>query len=458
MKNNNENNTMSIIGFILSFIIPVVGLILSILGLSKSKELNDKGKTLSIIGIIISSIMLIFNFIFTFSIIEDILNETDNKFEYKYDNKKDYNNDNNNENNNFSQISYEGKKGDSFCIKEYDNHYYIEKDRNSTNTRCYSCTTNNCEIFDVSENGRFIVGFDNNEYFTYDYNTNKKTKLNIDLIKYSYINILAEKNDENLIGLFLRKVDNKNNYSAGYYDLKENKMLIDYGNYSYLTSDYISVKKSLFIFQTKENKTGLININTGQVLLENINTSVVANDKVYYCYFVTNDEFYNITTNLYNENLKEIYKGNNIKIDIYDNKIILTDIYALSDNNVYKIYKDDVLKYTSKKYNDIFFINSDYIVVNENNKLIVKKIDETYITTLTELKSDYYVRHATIKKVNGKDAIVIPMTNEREYTDKEKVEYKKNNPETNIDYTCYHYYYIISTGETGRYIDYTDMI
>ena len=209
MKNNNENNTMSIIGFILSFIIPVVGLILSILGLSKSKELNDKGKTLSIIGIIISSIMLIFNFIFTFSIIEDILNETDNKFEYKYDNKKDYNNDNNNENNNFSQISYEGKKGDSFCIKEYDNHYYIEKDRNSTNTRCYSCTTNNCEIFDVSENGRFIVGFDNNEYFTYDYNTNKKTKLNIDLIKYSYINILAEKNDENLIGLFLRKVDNK---------------------------------------------------------------------------------------------------------------------------------------------------------------------------------------------------------------------------------------------------------
>ena len=447
MKNNNENNTMSIIGFILSFIIPVVGLILSILGLSKSKELNDKGKTLSIIGIIISSIMLIFNFIFTFSIIEDILNETDNKFEYKYDNKKDYNNDNNNENNNVSQISYEGKKGDSFCIKEYDNHYYIEKDRNSTNTRCYSCTTNNCEIFDVSENGRFIVGFDNNEYFTYDYNTNKKTKLNIDLIKYSYINILAEKNDENLIGLFLRKVDNKNNYSAGYYDLKENKMLIDYGNYSYLTSDYISVKKNLFLFQTKDNKSGLININTGQVLLENVNTSEIVNGKLYYC----DKSTYNIITNLYNENLKEIYKGTYKEMKIYNDKIIL------DDNNIYLIYEDDVLKYTSKKYNDIFFINSDYIAVNENNKLIIEKIDETYITTLTELKSDYAVHRPEIRKVNGKDAIVIPMTNEREYTDKEKEEYKKNNPETNIDYTCYHYYYIISTGETGRYIDYTEM-
>lgn len=47
------------------------------------------------------------------------------------------------------------------------------------------------------------------------------------------------------------------------------------------------------------------------------------------------------------------------------------------------IYVDDILKYTSKKYNDIFFINSDYIVVDENNKLIVKKIDETYLATLT---------------------------------------------------------------------------
>ena len=445
MKNNNENNTMSIIGFILSFIIPVVGLILSIIGLSKSKELNNKGKSLSIIGIILSSFMLIFNFIFTFPIIEDILNETDNNFEYKYDNKKDYNNDNNNEDNNVSQISYEGKKGDLFCIEKYDNYYYIQKCNNSTNNS-YTCTTNNCKIFDISENGRFIVGYDNSEYFTYDYNTNKKTKLNIDLIKYNKINILAEKNDKNLIGLFLTKVDNKSNL-AGYYNLKENKMLIDYKDYSYLTSDYISVKKNLFIFQTKDNKSGLININTGQVLLENVNTSEIVNGKVYY---FDNSPYY-IITNLYNENLKEIYKGAYKTLGLYDNKLIL------SDNNIYMIYVDDVLKYTSKKYNDIFFINSDYIAVNENNKLIVKKTDETYITTLTELKSDYAVHRPEIRKVNGKDAIVIPMINEREYTDKETEEYKKNNPETNIDYTCYHYYYIISTGETGRYIDYTEV-
>ena len=63
MKNNNENNTMSIVGFILSFIIPVVGLILSIIGLNKSKELNNKGKGLSIAGIIISVLLFIFQFL-----------------------------------------------------------------------------------------------------------------------------------------------------------------------------------------------------------------------------------------------------------------------------------------------------------------------------------------------------------------------------------------------------------
>ena len=60
--NNNENNkttnTISIVGFILSFFIGIVGLILSIIGLKRSKEYNS-GKGLSIAGIIISSLNII---------------------------------------------------------------------------------------------------------------------------------------------------------------------------------------------------------------------------------------------------------------------------------------------------------------------------------------------------------------------------------------------------------------
>ena len=46
MINNKQTNGMAIAGFVCSFLIPLVGLILSIIGLKKSKILND-GKGLS---------------------------------------------------------------------------------------------------------------------------------------------------------------------------------------------------------------------------------------------------------------------------------------------------------------------------------------------------------------------------------------------------------------------------
>lgn len=57
----NESNNVAVAGFILSLIgLHIVGLILSIVGLKKSKEKNNKGKGLSIAGIVISSVGIIF--------------------------------------------------------------------------------------------------------------------------------------------------------------------------------------------------------------------------------------------------------------------------------------------------------------------------------------------------------------------------------------------------------------
>ena len=62
-----KDNWMALIGLICSalgalqiipFVGNVVGLILSIIGVKKSKELDGKGKTLGVIGIVISSITL----------------------------------------------------------------------------------------------------------------------------------------------------------------------------------------------------------------------------------------------------------------------------------------------------------------------------------------------------------------------------------------------------------------
>lgn len=53
-----KSNVFAIAGFILSFFVAIAGLVLSIIGCSKSKELNGEGKGLSIAGIIISAISM----------------------------------------------------------------------------------------------------------------------------------------------------------------------------------------------------------------------------------------------------------------------------------------------------------------------------------------------------------------------------------------------------------------
>ena len=54
-----QSNTLAIVGFVFAFLMPLVGLICSIIGLKKSKELNDNDKGLAIAGIIISVIEIL---------------------------------------------------------------------------------------------------------------------------------------------------------------------------------------------------------------------------------------------------------------------------------------------------------------------------------------------------------------------------------------------------------------
>ena len=57
-KVNSKINILAILGLCFS-LIPIVGLVLSILGLNKSKHINNKGLIISIIGIVISALILI---------------------------------------------------------------------------------------------------------------------------------------------------------------------------------------------------------------------------------------------------------------------------------------------------------------------------------------------------------------------------------------------------------------
>lgn len=49
-----QPNTVALLGFVFSFLSPIIGLILSIVGLNKSRELRGVGRGYAIAGIIIS--------------------------------------------------------------------------------------------------------------------------------------------------------------------------------------------------------------------------------------------------------------------------------------------------------------------------------------------------------------------------------------------------------------------
>lgn len=57
-NSDSESNNMALIGFILSFFVPIVGLIFGCIGLNKAKSLNDTGKGFAIAAIAISSVWL----------------------------------------------------------------------------------------------------------------------------------------------------------------------------------------------------------------------------------------------------------------------------------------------------------------------------------------------------------------------------------------------------------------
>lgn len=83
-SNGSSSNGMAIAGFILSFFIPLLGLIFSIIGLKRSKETNN-GKGLSTAGIIISCITMVITIIMgtiSFSAVSDTIDKAQQQTEY----------------------------------------------------------------------------------------------------------------------------------------------------------------------------------------------------------------------------------------------------------------------------------------------------------------------------------------------------------------------------------------
>ncbi|MBR5950005.1 MAG: hypothetical protein IKZ87_01065 [Actinomycetaceae bacterium] len=76
-----QTNGMAIAGLICAFLFTPAGLILSIIGLNKSKELNGEGRGMSIAGIIISAIGIVLGIIYIIAIFWFVAN-VDTGYDY----------------------------------------------------------------------------------------------------------------------------------------------------------------------------------------------------------------------------------------------------------------------------------------------------------------------------------------------------------------------------------------
>lgn len=86
-ENNNQqkDNVLAIFGLLCSiFCFGILGLILSILGLNESKKTN-KGKTISIIGIVISSVKILVTIVFTILVMAGLVNAVDELIDTEFD-------------------------------------------------------------------------------------------------------------------------------------------------------------------------------------------------------------------------------------------------------------------------------------------------------------------------------------------------------------------------------------
>ncbi len=71
LKPKSTTNTIAIVGFIFSFLIALVGLICSIIGLKKSAE-TGTGRGLSIAGIVIAIVNMVLGFIFYLPVLQQL--------------------------------------------------------------------------------------------------------------------------------------------------------------------------------------------------------------------------------------------------------------------------------------------------------------------------------------------------------------------------------------------------
>ena len=443
----NETNILAVLGLVFAFFIPIVGLILSIVGLSKSKICNN-GRGLAIGGIVVSAIVLVFQIIvIIFVVIVFLISDFDYDYDYDY---YDY--------------DYAYRESFNYPSTE-DGKYYIAKNSEdiyyATTTiyeytdvvYTYECESLFCKVFDASKD--YALVYDNKDYFLYNYKKDKKMSLDIPYQMYNDMELLVGKKSET-VGLALE--DRTNDVAV--YNLDKEKMVVDFGNYESINTDSNLIRAGYVVVSNDEfmDDKRLVSLDTGKVEKEGI-YGALSNDSVTYFYDING--FYEDISKIYSSDFKLI-------VDFKEEAIV--DYYLNEDGRLFysfdkkfNIVEKNKISYTSKAYDQVYNVIKDYVIVNKNDNLVLLDYKENEIANLAKLTKDMTV-HTMLSgwyTENGKNGIYVVVEDfsldctslDRSYLEKyydQSYNEAYQTCQTDAEGFGYEFYYIPKTKETGK--------
>lgn len=388
-----KKNVVAIIALIFSIIgTGVVGLILSIIGLIKSKKINA-GKGLSIASLIISILKILL--CITFSILVVVFSFDFFEVEKESESKKTT-----------IQKVENGLK--VYACGSGIISYSFEEDRQSCVTYMTLETADNAKGIGYSEFDNAILYQDSegvHEYFIF----NKKT-VDLDIEGYEKYEIVDADYDNQGIGLLAGNViDDGDDYpynetysKMALYDFETNKTYKFDSKYE--SFYYVNNSQILLVDGKKFDIYNLSNMNkvylSGSLPLNmdgdiynyygiNLTEFTMNGKKLYKLSF---GQEYDSIVHFYDSNKKLLYSG-----DYSGYKIDGESLTVINNNKAIKYSFDGTVIKEFKEYKNIHMILSaddvkdNYLLVNDDNNIFVVNLTDDTETVLSEWKDTYYI-------------------------------------------------------------------
>ena len=495
-----KNKKGTIIAIILCFILPPVGLVLSIIDFKKSK------KIINIIGLIISSLLTVVLGILIYlqtnhiKKIEGSTKQCELAYGCKIQKNGKYlctsksNSVNIGEDFYCSKDIIESKKI-WFYPDDFNNttKKYIISSINNTlpsqnsNIHYYVCQSDDCKVFyNQYESEQYAVIYDNNKYYIFNINADKSELLNINNDTFIIQDIGIIYNSENKP--MLLKIFNKDN-NFNIYDIV-NKNIIDTKGMKEIS---ISNDGKYLLLSDYYKRGILIELSNHKIIKEfkSLDLETIGLDEYIYSYGIleNNSQKYVLgiascratcrssLQKIYTIDGKEIYEFNNIK-SYSGADIILNNknLIIIENDKKFKIYTNNKLNYSSKEYDYISIIDATwYDIIDDfvafydnnvsNNKLLVKDnhniniIDyqEKIIANIMTINDEMYIytinlnRNKDTKKVESIELNIVDKKMTIKDFTAEDLEELDFDVEENVPYLYgYKYTYDIATKKISK--------